>query len=86
MRIAKAPAAILLFGFALAAIPLAAQTSQNDSASSTPTQLDVSATQRWTDTKLDMRSGEKLQIAATGSANYAAGKSFSADGLARGWK
>ena len=74
------------FGFAFAAMALAARTSQTDSASPTPTQLDVSVTQQWTDTKLDMRSGEKLQLAATGSANYAGGTSFSADGLARGWK
>jgi hypothetical protein len=68
----------------LVATPLAAQTSQTDSASST--QLDVSATQQWTDTKLDMRSGEKLRITASGSANYADGRSFGPDGLSRGWK
>ncbi len=33
-----------------------------------------------------MRSGEKLKISATGSANYAGGTSFDPDGLTRGWK
>lgn len=86
MRIRKAHTAFLIFGFVFAAIPLAAQTGQTDTSASAPTQLDVSVTQTWRDTKLDMRSGEKLQVAATGSANYAGGTSFSADGLARGWK
>jgi hypothetical protein len=66
------------------ATPLAAQTTQSDSASST--QLDVNVTQQWTDTNMDMRSGEKLQVTATGSANYPQGTSFGPDGLTRGWK
>jgi hypothetical protein len=86
MRNMKSLTAVFIFAFALAAKPLAAQTPQTDPASSTPAQLDVSATQTWTDTKTDMRSGEKLQITATGSANYTAGASFGPDGLARGWK
>ncbi|MFZ0638932.1 MAG: LssY C-terminal domain-containing protein [Candidatus Acidiferrales bacterium] len=86
MRTRNALAALLALVVAFTATPLAAQTSQTDSASSTPTQLDVSATQQWTDTKIDMRSGEKLKISATGSANYAGGTSFGPDGLARGWK
>ncbi len=86
MRTRNALAALLALVVAFTATPLAAQTSQTDSASSTPTQLNVSATQQWTDTKIDMRSGEKLKISATGSANYAGGTSFGPDGLARGWK
>ncbi|HKF51619.1 MAG TPA: LssY C-terminal domain-containing protein [Candidatus Acidoferrales bacterium] len=89
MRITKLLTAFFILGFAVAARPLAAQSSQatqSDSASATPTQIDVSVTQTWTDTKMDVRSGEKLQVTATGSANYPDGASFTADGLSRGWK
>jgi len=89
MRITKLLAAVFILGFAVAARPLAAQSSQTaqaDSASPSATQLDVSVTQTWTDTRIDMRSGEKLQVTATGSANYPNGTSFSPDGLLRGWK
>src|SRR5215469_281535 len=89
MRITKLLTAFFILGFAVAARPLAAQSSQatqSDSASATPTQIDVSVTQTWTDTKIDVRSGEKLQVTATGSANYTNGPSFTADGLTRGWK
>jgi LssY C-terminus len=89
MRTRNALAALLALVVAFTATPLVAQTSPASSAnspSSTSTQLDVSATQQWTDTKIDMRSGEKLQLSATGSANYAGGTSFGPDGLARGWK
>jgi hypothetical protein len=86
MRNMKSLTAIFAFAFALAAKPLAAQTAQTDSGGSTSAQLDVSTTQTWTDTKIDMRSGEKLQIIATGSANYPSGANFGPDGLTRGWK
>jgi hypothetical protein len=88
VRNAKSSTGLLVWTAMLAATlvatPLAARASQTDSASSA--QLDVSATQQWTDTKLDMRSGEKLRISASGSANYASGTSFGPDGLSRGWK
>ena len=89
----------MLFAFLLATIPLAAQTPSTSqtaqssqtvaavsSASSAPTQLDFSVAQQWSDTNLDLRSGEKLKISATGTANYPTGTSFGPDGLTRGWK
>ncbi|HXW57708.1 MAG TPA: LssY C-terminal domain-containing protein [Candidatus Cybelea sp.] len=78
-----APLALLV---ASAASPLLARAPQSSSAGSTPVQLEISVTQQWTDTKLDLRSGEKVEITASGSADYVEGKSFGPDGLARGWK
>jgi hypothetical protein len=83
VRNSKISSAVFVLLFTLAT-PRAAQTSQSDSPSST--QLDVNTTQQWTDTNMDMRSGEKLQVTATGSANYPEGASFGPDGLSRGWK
>lgn len=89
MRITKLVAAILVFTLSIALQPLFAQssqTTQTDAGSATPTQVDVSAMRTWTDTKIDMRSGEKVHITAAGSANYPNGASFTPDGLSRGWK
>jgi hypothetical protein len=86
MRIKRLPAAVLIFIFALTAKLSVAQTSQTDTSSSALTQLDVSVTQTWTDTKLDLRSGEKLQVTATGSGSYANSATFDPGGLTRGWK
>jgi len=55
-------------------------------------ELDISANTQWTDTKIDLRAGEKLHITATGTATYPAGssarskaRSFGPDGLKRGF-
>jgi LssY C-terminus len=55
-------------------------------------ELDVDATKQWIDTNIDLRAGEKIHIAGTGTITYPAAnsskpaQSFDADGLARGWK
>ena len=55
-------------------------------------ELDVSGSKQWIDTNIDLRPGEKIHIAATGTLTYPApdsskpAQSFGPDGLARGWK
>ena len=49
-------------------------------------QLDINATTQWVDTKIDLRSGEKLRFTASGSVTYPQGQPFGPDGLVRGWK
>jgi len=55
-------------------------------------QLDVSGTAQWVDTKIDLRAGEKIHIAGSGTVTYPStdkskpDQSFDPDGLARGWK
>ncbi|HEX4001848.1 MAG TPA: LssY C-terminal domain-containing protein [Candidatus Acidoferrales bacterium] len=55
-------------------------------------ELDVSGSEQWIDTNIDLRPGEKIHIAATGTLTYPApdsskpAQSFGPDGLARGWK
>lgn len=52
----------------------------------------IGAANQWVDTKIDLRAGEKLHIAATGTITYPAGpsskqpaRSFGPAGMARGW-
>ncbi|MDE3171006.1 MAG: LssY C-terminal domain-containing protein [Acidobacteriota bacterium] len=56
-------------------------------------QFDVAAAKQWVDTGIDLRAGEILHIAATGSITYPApdpaksqARTFGPDGLARGWR
>lgn len=55
-------------------------------------ELDVDGSQQWVDTKIDLRMGEKIHIAGSGTITYPSAdtskpaQSFNADGLARGWK
>ncbi len=88
--------AMLIFGALFAAQaararpPQAAATTAPTAAKSSTT-IKVDVSQTWTDTKLDLRTGEELQITAAGTATYpaaksagkSAGKSFGPDGLAR---
>jgi hypothetical protein len=64
------PLAVLLL-FAIAPLN-SAQTSHAQSASANITsyQIDVDAAKQWIDTKIDLRSGEKLRITATGTITY----------------
>jgi hypothetical protein len=48
-------------------------------------ELDVSASQAWTDTSIDLKQGDLLTFTATGTINYENGKPASPDGLSRGW-
>jgi LssY C-terminus len=64
---------------------------QSASANVTSYQIDVDATKQWIDTKINLRSGEKLRFRATGTITYPAdkkhpdGRTFGPDGLARGF-
>jgi hypothetical protein len=86
---------LLAAALALAAAPpdfAQTSTAQSGSASVTYYQIDVDATKQWIDTKIDLRSGEKLRITATGTITYPAdkkhpdGRTFGPDGLARGFE
>ncbi|MFZ3381568.1 MAG: LssY C-terminal domain-containing protein [Candidatus Acidiferrales bacterium] len=88
------PTLILIFFTATffdAAPAILAQSShaQSGVASVTSYQIDVDAAKQWIDTKIDLRSGEKLHITATGTITYPAdkkhpdGRPFGPDGLAR---
>jgi hypothetical protein len=71
--------------------PNSAQTSHGQSASANITsyQIDVDAAKQWLDTKINLRSGEKLRIIATGAITYPPdkkhpdGRTFGPDGLER---
>jgi LssY C-terminus len=65
---------------------------QSAATSSKSYAFDMDAGKQWVDTNLDLRAGEKLHIAATGTITYPAGSSakskartFGPDGLTRGW-
>ncbi len=79
---------LLLASFAVSLQPAKAQSSP---ASVTSYQVDVDAAKQWVDTKIDLRAGEKLRLAATGTITYAAdkkhpdGRTFGPDGLPRGF-
>lgn len=82
-------AAVLLpASFAVSPQPAKAQSSI---ASVTSYQVDVDAAKQWVDTKIDLRAGEKLRLAATGTITYPAdkkhpdGRTFGPDGLPRGF-
>jgi len=57
-------------------------------------EVDVPATTMWLDTKIDLLAGAQIQFSASGTASYPSTdskgqpkvQSFSADGLARGWR
>ncbi|MGD1210273.1 MAG: LssY C-terminal domain-containing protein [Candidatus Acidiferrales bacterium] len=99
MRIATAIPLFLAAAIVCVAAPAraqtqAAQTEQagSNSANAKSSELDISASKQWIDTNIDLRAGEKLHIAATGTITYPAGESskskaqsFGPDGLARGW-
>ena len=79
---------LLLASFAVSLQPAKAQSSP---ASVTSYQVDVDAAKQWVDTKIDLRAGEKLRLAATGTITYPAdkkhpdGRTFGPDGLPRGF-
>ena len=92
----KRPGPQLLLGavlFLSTAPPNSAQTShaQSTSAKITPQQINVAATKQWLDTKINLRSGEKLHITASGTITYPAdkkhpdGRTCGPDGLQRGF-
>ncbi len=66
--------------------------SQSAAPGATAFQLDIDATKQWIDTKIDLRTGEKLKITAAGTVTYPPdkkhpdGKTFGPNGLARGFE
>jgi hypothetical protein len=67
----------------------AAQTQPAPTASATSAsshELDVTGSQLWTDTGVDVALGQSLSITATGSLQFADGSSAAPQGAARGWK
>jgi hypothetical protein len=73
---------------AVAQTPSAQSTTPN----ATAFQVDVDAGKQWVDTKIDLRTGEKLKITATGTITYAPdkkhpdGKTFGPNGLGRSYE
>ena len=55
-------------------------------------ELDIDGSKQWVDTNIDLRMGEKIHIAGSGTITYPSpdtskpAQSFNPDGLARGWK
>jgi hypothetical protein len=84
--------AILLYSGSQIVSVHAQSASTPSSASATAYQFDVDATKRWVDTKVDLRSGEKLRFTATGTITYIAdkkhpgGRTFGPDGLPRAFE
>lgn len=70
----------------------AAAPQASTSPNATSFQVDVDAAKQWVDTKIDLRSGEKLKMSATGTITYPAdkkrpdGKTFGPGGLARSYE
>ncbi len=77
----------------------APQSQQTSAAAATPSavsgksyELDVDGSKQWVDTNIDLRMGEKIHIAGSGTITYPSAdsskpaQSFDPDGLARGWK
>ena len=70
------------------------QAAQANASSQKSYEFDVAASKQWFDTSIDLRTGEKLSITATGQITYPANQSsknpaprtFGPDGVARGWK
>jgi len=71
-----------------------AQTAQPAATTQKSYEFDIPATKQWFDTSIDLRTGEKISITATGQVTYPANQNaknpapqaFGPDGLARGWK
>ena len=49
-------------------------------------EVDVSASEQWTDTGLDVRAGDSLQLTATGSVTLGTGRSAGPQGAQRGFR
>src|SRR5580698_5130704 len=77
---------------AVAQAPSAKTATQTAAPNATAFQLDIDAAKQWVDTKIDLRTGEKLKITATGTITYPPdkkhpdGKTFGPNGLSRGFE
>ncbi len=77
---------------AVAQTPSTQSSARTSAPNATAFQVDVDAGKQWVDTKIDLRTGEKLKITATGTITYPAdkkhpdGKTFGPDGLDRSFE
>lgn len=77
---------------AVAQTPSAASSTRAAAPNATAFQVDVDAGKQWLDTKIDLRTGEKLKITATGTITYPPdkkhpdGKTFGPNGLERSFE
>jgi len=70
------------------------QAAQSSAGSHKSYEFDIPSSNQWSDTSIDLRTGEKISITATGQITYPANQNaknpapqtFGPDGLARGWK
>jgi hypothetical protein len=85
LSIAKTPAVFLIIGV-LAVAPALVCAQQGATKANKTYEIDVDASKQWVDTKIDLRPGEKLHFAATGTITYPKGGAFGPDGLARNFK
>jgi hypothetical protein len=94
MKIAKGIALMLALAAAISVGPQAwAQTAQPGSSNAKSYDFDLDATKQWLDTNINLRTGEKLRITATGTITYPQGsqgnpsaRTFGPDGLTRSWE
>ena len=52
----------------------------------TARELDIAPGQGWVDTGIELKPGDSVLIAATGTLQYAAAKANGPEGISRGWK
>jgi hypothetical protein len=63
-----------------------AQDTQASSSGTKSYEFDIDGTKQWIDTKIDLRGGEKLHLAGTGTVTYPPGRNFGPEGLPRDWQ
>jgi hypothetical protein len=73
--------ALMCFGVAVWA-----QDTQANSSGTKSYEFDVDGTKQWIDTKIDLRGGEKVRLAGTGTVTYPPVRSFGPEGLPRDWQ
>jgi hypothetical protein len=74
---------LVVCGLALCAAGAALRSSAGDQKTFS---VSVPASQIWTDTKIDLKAGEKIRITATGTIQYPGTTASGPEGLPRGWK
>ena len=85
MNISKRLSTLTLIAW-LSIAPLGALAWQSGTGANTTYQIDVDASKQWVDSRIDLRTGEKIHITASGTITYPKGGSFGPEGLARNFK